>query len=566
MGRHSTRNSPEPSARVRPRRRPIGTAVGLIVVLLVVGFGGWALVSSPKFGVDVAREKPADRPSSASPEACRESASVRVRTASSFAPVLRELAPALAKGKDCLDLQIDVVDGREALEGLDTSGTDVWIPDDIAWAMDLGPDVLAPSGEAGSRTVLATTPIYQVTDAATAELIKKAGGTWAALSGLFARGSGVRLTIPPPATSGDGLIAFASLTEAVWLIRGMDNATVASVATRRVSREHTGPGPALPKRAGEVGLVPEYALIPVLDSAAADLAVLTGSDRTALMRYTWLPLTSATADPKRSAGLDRLFAALISDSADEAIARAGFRRPQGQAPPGAAGRLPELTAPPLDPIGKHRVDHVFAAWYPEERRANLLLVVDVSGSMREPAPGTKTPLIKLVASGVSSVTSLLPDDSRLGLWEFGSRLDGPRDHRVLVPSRVLDKGQRTRLARAVRELDATRSGTGLHDTILAAYKSAVASYRPGMPNQVLVFTDAVNEDDPGGIGVRRLEIELQKVADPDRPVALAVAAFGKKSDGGLAKALEPVGGQLVRVDSAQQVGAVFVHAAVGGLR
>jgi len=35
-------------------------------------------------------------------------------------------------------------------------------------------------------------------------------------------------------------------------------------------------------------------------------------------------------------------------------------------------------------LAAHHVDHVFAAWYPADRRTSLLIVVDVSGSMDAP--------------------------------------------------------------------------------------------------------------------------------------------------------------------------------------
>ena len=69
--------------------------------------------------------------------------------------------------------------------------------------------------------------------------------------------------------------------------------------------------------------------------------------------------------------------------------------------------------------------------------------------------------------------------------------------------------QRKALPGAVNKLDAIQTGTGLYDTILAAYKSVTASYRPGVPNQVLVFTDGRNEDDPGSITATQLAGQLQ---------------------------------------------------------
>ena len=86
----------------------------------------------------------------------------------------------------------------------------------------------------------------------------------------------------------------------------------------------------------------------------------------------------------------------------------------------------------LPVLGGHHVDHVFATWYSKDRRTDALIVVDVSGSMAKPAPGSTTPLIGLVREGVRSLGGMLPNDARLGLWEFGSRLQGTSDHRELL--------------------------------------------------------------------------------------------------------------------------------------
>ena len=152
--------------------------------------------------------------------------------------------------------------------------------------------------------------------------------------------------------------------------------------------------------------------------------------------------------------------------------------------------------------------HVLTTWHPDRRRANLLVVVDVSGSMADPAPGTKKPLISLVSQGVEQVGALMPDDSRVGLWEFGARLDAPRDYRVIVADRPLDAVQRDRLNAAARKLKALNTGTGLYDTILAAYRAQLANFSSDMPTEVMVFTDGRNEDDPNSISLTALRKAL----------------------------------------------------------
>jgi hypothetical protein len=491
---------------------------------------------------------------------------LKVVTASSFSTVLTTLQPSLATGPNCVALDTVVVDGRDAAARVAEREADVWIPDDLSWAAVARGGLLADEGKGDSGTVLAISPIYMVTDTATATRLTGAGGSWLGLSKLVASPGGVRLALRDPNGSGDGMVAAGSLGEAVWNKDGMDASSAALSAALRQTRTVPGTAPALPDRPGEVGLVPEYALL-AAKRTPEDAAVLPGTDHTAVLRYGWLPTAAAVADPARRAALDRLLAALKSRDAAKAYAAAGLRRSDARVAPDEGDvRLPRLTAAPLDILKPHHVDHVFAAWYVQDRRSSILLAVDVSGSMGQPAPGTTTPLIRLVQQGCLAVGQMLPDQSSLGLWSFGSQLDPPRDYRVLLPTAQLTDGQRAGLAGAVGKLTAERTGTGLYDTILAAYKAATAQWRPDEANQVVVFTDGRNEDDPVSIGLHQLATELKRAADPKRPVELTVVAYGKLPEvSSLEDALGEVDGYVSSVQTPAQVSAAFLHAAASGL-
>jgi hypothetical protein len=223
-------------------------------------------------------------------------------------------------------------------------------------------------------------------------------------------------------------------------------------------------------------------------------------------------------------------------------------------------------APAFDVLGTHHVDHVLATWYPADRRADVLVAVDVSGSMRARAAGADAPVIDVVRRGVGSLADLLPDDSRLELWEFGSHLDGASDHRVMLQRAGLSGGARAAVSSAVAALTPTDTGTGLHDTILAAYRAGQQAYRDGTPSHVVVFTDGRNEADSPTLTPGELSAALVSAADPRRPVNLAVITFGTEPDSAsLAEAVKPVGGYVDRLRTAAEVDAAFIHLAAGGL-
>jgi hypothetical protein len=479
---------------------------------------------------------------------------VRVVAAASFAPVIEYLKPALQAGDDCLDVTLDVVDGRAAPSRAAQLKADVWIPDDASWTAAAKRLPLAPKGTLGSGTVIATSPIFMVTDPTTADRVRTAGGSWRGLAGLVGDPAGVKLAVRDPAGSGEGLVAAGALGEGVWVAQGMDASSLALSRALPHTRTVAGDKVALPTQPGEVGLAAEYSLLGAA-GLPAGMTYLTGADRSAVLRYVFLP-TQAAMD--RQAAVTRLLDALRGTRADEALAAAKLRRADTLPVAGApVSPLPGLAAKPFDVLGAHHVDHVFATWYPADRRTSLLMVVDTSGSMASPAPGTDTPVIDLVRQGGRSLGTLLPDDARVGLWEFGAA------YREVLPAAPLIPEHRAAWAAAVDGLAARNTGTGLYDTILAAYTTARDSYVDGMPNQVFVFTDGRDETP---VDAPQLATALAAARDPKRPVRLSIVSYGREKDrAALETVVKAVDGSVETPETVDEVGAVFIHVAAGGL-
>jgi hypothetical protein len=490
----------------------------------------------------------------------------RVVAATSFAPVLRSLASELAKGDQCVRVDLVEADGRSAATVARDKNADVWIADDTAWKRLAPPGALGPDGAHGGGTVLATSPIYMVTDDTTASTLGLEGATWLGLARVLQSRSDIRLVVKDPAGSGDGMVGAGAVAEGVWIAHGMDASAVALESI--VPKVHTArTGLALPQKTGDVGAVPEYALLPVLNAGRQKYAVLPGGDFVAELRFTFFPTAKAVADPRRAAVVDRLRTVLTGSAAPRALADAGLRPPGSSSPPPSGrDRLPALSAPAMDVLGGHHVDHIFASWYRNDRRLNITMVFDVSWSMNDPAPGSSGPIIDLVRRGARTVGEMLPDASRVGVWVFGSHLSGSRDYRVVLPLRPLTAQHRRALAATVRTLQPEHTGTGLHDTILAAYTSARDAWTPGQSNQVMVFTDGINDDDPDSISLAALSQALKKAQDPRRPVQLSVVGFGAQAQlDPLSKSLEPIEGYVESLKTADQVQAMFIHIATGGL-
>ncbi|MGH8825461.1 MAG: substrate-binding domain-containing protein [Jiangellaceae bacterium] len=546
-----------------PKRRSLPAVAALLIVPLAA-----AAAIALTLGGDGGGDRDSTGASETAPACPR---TLQVVTASSFEPVLTNLVPLLDSDEDCVGLDVTVADGRTAAAQVAELGADVWIPDDTSWVGGADSLALADQSAGGSGTVVATSPIYMVTDDSTAEQVEQAGGGWLALADLVTNDSGVRLAVREPGDSGDGLVAVGAVAEAVWLDEGMDASAEALMTALPSTR--TVPSHAIPEENGEVGLVAEYALIPLLagggGTAAAtvrDSTILAGSDYSVVLRYTWLPTAEAVEDPALTEPLERVLSVLTGEESDEALVEAGLRRPDAGPPAGASDRLPEVSAAPFDVLGAHNADHVFAAWYPEDRRSDLLVVIDVSGSMSNPAPGSDAPLIDIVRDGTRELVQLLPDDSELALWEFGSLLDPPRDYRTLVPRAQLTAEQRQQLGGALDRLAVSETGTGLYDTILAAYVAVRDGHREGTPNHVVIFTDGSNEDDPGSISAGQLAAGLANALDPQRPVQLSIITFGPEPEVDVLEgAVEPVDGTVEPLTTADEVRSVFIHLAAGGV-
>lgn len=480
-----------------------------------------------------------------------------VVAADAFVPVLDRVAARLGRGRDCVALHSQAADGQNAATVAADSHADVWIPDDTSWPNLPNPAKLAAAGTFHTGTVLATSPFYFVTRSGAPALGTR---SWLSLiHGLAQPNPRWHLALRDPAASGDGMVAAGALTD-VQL--GTDGVLVAALDLLRTQQTGALTADGFPIRADQVGIVPEYALLQ--GKRTADYTVTAPTDGTALLNFTWLPSAQAVSDPDKGDALDRLYQALTTGSAADDLAAAGLRGPAWSTPPPNT-KLPPVSRTAIPAVSEHVMYHVLATWHPDLRRSNMLIVLDVSGSMAQPGPGTTTPKIALVRQGIAQVAELLPDAAQLGLWQFGTQLGPPDDWQSLVAPAPLDGAQRAAVTAAAAHLRARRTGTGLYDTILGAYRYQQAHYRSDLPNEVVVFTDGINQDDPGTISLDQLHAGLA-ATDPHKRVQLSLFGIGNALPAAaLTAAIAPVGGQVDLLGTPDQVIGGFVHAVSGAL-
>jgi hypothetical protein len=556
MGRHQAGSSSVEGRRGRNRW------VWLLAAVVVGVLAGASLAAALSARTGPSTDSHAESThttSGANTAACTHN--ITVVAATSFAAALRHVAGSLATGPGCVAVHVITADGRLGAPAAAAVGADAWIPDDTPWATVLNPlDLPHVDGR-----VIATSPLYFVTRPGGPSLPASAR-SWLGLGRMLsAAGSPWHLVLADPASTGDGLAGAGGLAEAIL---GADGPLISALDLFRVwhAATSTGARPALPTRAYQVGIVPEYALLS--SGHAGDYTLIAPTDGTTVLNYTWFPTAAGLANPDKSAALGRLYHALTSSGAAQALGAVGLRGSSWPSPPppgATTAHLPTPSAKAMAAIPAHLAYHVLSTWHPEMRRSNMLIVLDVSGSMNDPAPGTRTPKITLARQGIAQVNALLPDSAELGLWQFGSRLAPPNDWQPLVPPAPLTAPQRSAIVASAAHLRARPTGTGLYDTILGAYRYQQAHYQPDMPNEVVLFTDGVNEDDPGSISLARLRAALA-ATDPSKRVQLSIFGIGSSVPKDvLEPAVTPVGGQVDTLTTSDEVIGAFVHAVSGAL-
>ena len=169
----------------------------------------------------------------------------------------------------------------------------------------------------------------------------------------------------------------------------------------------------------------------------------------------------------------------------------------------------------------------------------MLLVVDVSGSMKQQVPKLGLSRLQLAQQALSSAVTSFSDRSSLGLWQFSRRLDGAKDYRVVVPlgGPATPSGHDAPRGRAARHLGALRAGgdTGLYDTALAAVREMRSKWQPDT-DVVVLLSDGKN-DDPGSLSLQQLVSTLKAERSASRPVRVFTIAYGEQADAAALQAI-----------------------------
>jgi Ca-activated chloride channel homolog len=174
---------------------------------------------------------------------------------------------------------------------------------------------------------------------------------------------------------------------------------------------------------------------------------------------------------------------------------------------------------------------VLELWGEQRRSARVMLVIDVSGSMGEPADdqgNTKLDLAKQAAVAALSEFKA-EDDVALRIFSTEISPQAPTEYLDLVPFGPIGV-QREQIASKIRSLVPTQ-GTPLYTVAGASFDDLRETYDATKINAVVLLTDGRNED-PNNRDVERLLTDLRAASEgqSSRPVRIFPIAYGKDAD------------------------------------
>ncbi|QYH36789.1 substrate-binding domain-containing protein [Salinibacterium sp. M195] len=515
---------------------------------------------------------------------CTELRPITVAADPSIAPALTLVAAEFDEAEgNCTTTEIRAQDSADT-SALFASGVagdlDAWVPDSSAW-IDRAATVAASLGRAAPEFEIgeniASTPVVLATSAGRVSDFTATPVSWATLlTGT------VNTLVPNPESSAASLAGLAQLK------------TVASPTDpRQFAGAMIAMGKSIPASAEAAFELAAAATVPTVvmtterevaayneTSPASPMVALYPSEGTVELTYPFVEVlggtqASAPATPETS-GADAavaseltaagapstLLAALATAASGSAdvLAGEGFRDAEGGGGLTMAGVVEKAT--PAEPTADPAVQiEILRAWSVLTLRSRLLVVIDVSGSMLDPASnGLRRIDVFQLAAG--EALSKFSGEAELGVWVFSQNRVGTQDWEALSPIAPLsDPAHVQQINGVVASLpDRAYGYTGLYDTILAAVKNVKEEYDPSKINSVLLITDGYNEDD-NGIDLKTLLSSLKAIEDPNKPVPVILIGFGPDTDlVSMTEIAQSTGGAAYSAAVPEDLGKVLVDA------
>ncbi|MEV4514174.1 extracellular solute-binding protein [Dactylosporangium sp. NPDC049525] len=251
---------------------------------------------------------------------------------------------------------------------------------------------------------------------------------------------------------------------------------------------------------------------------------------TLLSDHPYVVLSNAS-DEQKAAAAD--FLKYVQEPArQQQFTDAAFRTYEGKVGAGltkANGLLPDAAFTVIDPPAPNVLDKALTTWDSQRKRARVLLVLDVSGSMVNSAGNGRSRLDLAKAAALQSLSLFAPDDE-VGLWTFSTEINGSATPYTSQVELGALSANRARIEQVIKGLSAD-GGTALYATTRAAQQKLADSADPSRINAVVVLTDGKNEyakDNNLDALVRDID-----TAEKEIPVRVFTIAYGGQADLGV---------------------------------
>ena len=207
-------------------------------------------------------------------------------------------------------------------------------------------------------------------------------------------------------------------------------------------------------------------------------------------------LQAPWSTPAKQAGAADFLAYLTAPAQQKVFTDANFRTFDHQAGTPITGSdavLADGVKVALNPPGSAVLTGVRSLWGDLRKRARVLILLDVSGSMGDDAGSSGQSKLDLAKAAAANALGQLSDTDQVGLWTFTTQMETPSTiYSADVPIAPLAKNQRQQLAGKLQALS-PKNGTPLYAATREASKFMNGSADPKLINAVVVLTDGKNE-------------------------------------------------------------------------
>jgi Ca-activated chloride channel family protein len=255
------------------------------------------------------------------------------------------------------------------------------------------------------------------------------------------------------------------------------------------------------------------------------LVAIYPKEGTLISDHPWVTLNAPWVDDAKREASQSFLDWVLAPAQQQEFQRFAFRDAEGT--PGSLitqgnGLLPaqpkQVLSPPAPPV----LDRIQTSWTELRKRARVLLVIDVSGSMGESAGGGASKLELAKEAAIDSLSLFAPDDD-VGLWVFTTDMAGGADYQELIPIGPLGPNL-DQFRKSIRSL-VPLNGTPLYSAVHDSVEAMRVQFDPERINGVVVLTDGRNED------ANNQDLEgLLRYLDSELNVRVFPIAYGADAD------------------------------------